>query len=139
MTNPTVISPVNEQAPGTASAIHLVEMERRLRVRYPIVLKVRYRTLGRKPYSGEGQAVNLSSGGALIVSQHELAVGMDLEVRMEWPSLLEGRIPLQFVAVARVVRHGASSFAVCFRRHQFRTVRSQVQSLPQDRLNGRRS
>lgn len=111
--------------PTLATAMTL---ERRSRMRYPLVLKVRYQTLGRKKsHFGEGQAVNLSSGGALVVSQHELAVGAELEVRMEWPPLLDGRIPLQLVAVARVVRCEASSFAVCFRRHQFHTLGKDVQ------------
>lgn len=116
-------------------------MERRSRIRYPLTLRVRYRTLGRKKqHSGEGQAVNLSSGGALVVSQHELAVGAELEVRMEWPPLLDGRIPLQLVAVARVVRCGESSFAICFRRHQFRTLNSNVQTIPgQLKLQPRRA
>jgi hypothetical protein len=106
------------------------DMERRSRMRYPLILRVRYRTLGRKNRrTGAGQAVNLSSGGALVVSQHELAVGAELEVRMEWPPLLNGRIPLQLVAVARVVRCGESSFAVCFRRHKFYTVGKGAESL----------
>jgi hypothetical protein len=105
-------------------------MERRSKARYPIVLKVHYRSLGRKLHLGEGQAVNLSSGGALVHSRHELAVGEVLEVCIEWPSLLDGSIPLQLVAVAGVVRCGPSSFAVRFRRYQFRTLGCQVRPIP---------
>jgi hypothetical protein len=120
------MSPVKAQEPGLASAVQLFGMDRRSKVRYPLVLNLRYRTLGRKLYHGQGQALNLSSGGALVYSQHELNVGAELEVRIEWPSLLDGCIPLQLVAFSRVVRCGASSFAVCFRRYQFRTLRRQV-------------
>jgi hypothetical protein len=123
----TAISPVTEWADGIRSPIHLVGTERRSKMRYPIVLKVRYRTLSRKLHIGEGRAVNLSSGGALVVCRHQLGVGVDLEIRLEWPSLLDGWIPLQLVTLASVVRCGSSSFAVCFRRHQFRTLRSTVQ------------
>jgi len=112
------------------SPFQLIAVERRSKVRYPLLLTVSYRTLGRELYSGVGHAVNLSSGGALVVSQHELGVGAELEVRMEWPSLLDGYIPLQLVAVGWVVRCEASSFAVCFRRHQFRTLRSKLQPSP---------
>jgi PilZ domain len=114
----------------TVSPLQLILMERRSKARYPLMLKIRYRSLGRKLHLGEGQAVNLSSGGALIDSRHELSVGEVLEVCMEWPSLLDGCIPLQLVAVAKVVRCGPSSFAVRFRRYQFRTLRCRVQPIP---------
>jgi hypothetical protein len=133
MTSPTEVSHFKEQDQGTGSPLQLIAMERRSKVRYPLVLSVRYHTLGRlgrKFYSGVGQAVNLSSGGALVDSQHELGVGAELEVRMDWPSLLDGRIPLQFVAVGWVVRCDAASFAVRFRRHHFRTLKRKVQLFP---------
>jgi hypothetical protein len=130
MTSPTEVSHFREQDRGTGSPLQLIAMERRLKVRYPLVLSVRYRTLGREFYSGVGQAVNLSSGGALVDSQQELGMGAELEVRMDWPSLLDGYIPLQLVAVGWVVRCEASSFAVRFRRHQFRTLKRKVQPFP---------
>ena len=93
----------------TVSPLQLIVMERRSKARYPIVLKVHYRSLGRKLHLGEGQAVNLSSGGALVHSRHELAVGEVLEVCIEWPSLLDGRflssssrLPESFVAALPV-------------------------------------
>jgi hypothetical protein len=49
----------------------------------------------------------MSSGGALIVSGNEICVGARVEVSMEWPSLLDERIPLR----------------------QFRTMRSMVQPI----------
>jgi hypothetical protein len=125
MTCPTELSPLTEQERALVFPIQLVVMERRSKVRYPLALNVRYRTLGRQLHCGIGQVVNLSSGGALVGCQHALGVGAELEIRMEWPSLLDGGIPLQLVAIASVVRCGASSFAVRFRRHQFRTLRTQ--------------
>ena len=110
--------------------VHGVEStERRTKIRYPLALKVRYRTLGQTLLSGEGRAVNMSSGGLLVVSQHELSVGAELEVRVEWPSLLNGLIPIQLVAFGRVVRRGAFSFAVLFRTYRFQTLRSNVRSI----------
>jgi PilZ domain len=129
MTSPTRMLPFTEQAHGLESPVQLIEMERRSKMRYPLVLKVRYRILRPKLHLGVGQAVNLSSGGVLVVSRHELNVGEELEVRIEWPPLLDGLIPLQLVAVGSVVRCETSSFAVCFRRYQFRTVRRPVQPI----------
>jgi len=131
MTGSTAISPAKQQEPGIISLIQRMVMERRSKERYPLVLAVRYRTLGRELYSGVGQAVNLSSG-ALVDCQHELGLGVKLELYMEWPSLLDGCVPLQLVAVSSVVRCGPSCFAVCFLRYQFRTLRSKLQ--PPDSL-----
>jgi hypothetical protein len=132
MTGSTGISPAKESEPVIISLIQRMVMERRSKVRYPLALAVRYRTLGRELHSGVGQAVNLSSGGALVYCQHELGVGVELEMNMEWPSLLDGSIPLQLVAFVSLARCGPSYFAVSFRRYQFRTLRSKL--LPQNRL-----
>jgi hypothetical protein len=125
LTNPTEMLPLQEQDDAFVSPLSLIAAERRSKVRYPLVLNVRYRILGRRLQLGVGQAVNLSSGGALVRSRHELVVGKELEIQIEWPSHLDGCIPLQLVAIASVVRCGPSSFAVRFHRHQFRTQRSQ--------------
>jgi hypothetical protein len=129
MACPTAMSPVTEPAHWLETLVQPIEMERRSKERYALVLNVRYRALGPMPYSGDGQVANLSIGGALVISRHEVGVGDDLEVRIEWPSLLDGEIALQLVAIGSVVRGGTSSFAMRFRRHQFRTVRSQVQPI----------
>jgi hypothetical protein len=129
MTCPTKMSPVAELERALVSPIQVTMTERRSKLRYPLVLNVRYRALGRGLHSGVGQAVNLSSGGALVASQHDLGVGEELELSIEWPSHLDGCIPIQLVAMANVVRCGPSSFAVRFRRHQFRTLGSQVQPI----------
>jgi hypothetical protein len=126
MTCPSEMSLIQEQAPSVESSIHLVPVERRSRMRYPLVLPVRYHTVGRNTLSGEGLALNLSSGGILVACRHELSVGAQLEVSMEWPSLLGGTIPLQLVTLGEVVRCEASSFAVSFHRHQFRTMGNQT-------------
>ncbi len=113
---------------GTPSA------DRRCKVRYPLDLSVRFHSLsGRPSFSGVGRTVNMSSSGVLVVwqhgSQHDIIAGARMEISIEWPSLLDGRIPLQLVAVGRVRRVGASVFAATLERHQFRTVGSARQPL----------
>ena len=100
--------------------------ERRSKIRYPLDLIIRFRLLSASSgFSGVGRTVNLSSGGILVsqqgFSQREIREGTLLEMSIEWPSLLDGRIPLQLLAVDRVVRRGASVFAARFERHQFHT------------------
>ena len=73
--------------------------------------------------------VNMSSGGALVVSEHEIKLGTRVAVNIEWPLQLEGRILLQLVTLGRVVRCAGDSFALSFERYQFRTMRSSVQPI----------
>lgn len=113
--------------------------ERRSKYRYPLDLGVRFRPLAGSLFCGAGRAINVSSGGVLVVSRHivsqrELSVGAMVEISIEWPSLLDGKIPLQLFAVGRIVRHRASNFAAAFEHYQFRTMKSS--DLPRARLAG---
>ena len=102
--------------------------ERRLKFRFPLDLVVRFRPLTGPEFFGAGRAVNVSSRGVLVVSEqpigrHEISVGALVEMSMAWPSLLDGRIPLQLFAVGRVVRYRGSDFAAAFENYQFRTLK----------------
>jgi len=114
--------------------------ERRLKFRYPLGLSVRFRSLSARPdFSGLGRAVNMSSGGILVsahsvVSQDDIGVGARVEMNIEWPFLLDGRIPLQLFAVGQVLRRGASDFAATLERYHCRTGRTSGQ--PPARLGG---
>ncbi len=128
-----------EERHGAMIAIQPTPAERRSKLRYPLDLGVRFRPLAGSLFCGAGRAVNVSSGGVLVVSrhvvsEHEFRVGALVEMSIEWPSLLDGRVPLQLFAVGRVVRHRASDFAAAFERYQFRTMKSS--NLPHARLGG---
>jgi hypothetical protein len=104
-------------------------IERRSKARYPVQLTVRYRTVGRNMHvNGVGQTLNMSSGGLLVSADHAISAGLRLEVNVEWPLLLNGRVPLQLVAHGKVVRCGGSMFAVAFAQYQFRTMGRIVKS-----------
>jgi len=101
--------------------------ERRSKFRFPLDLNVRFRPLSGSLFSGAGRAVNVSSGGVLVVSKRvvspkEISVGELVEMSIEWPSLLDGKIPLQLFAVGYVVRRRTFDFAAAFERYQFRTL-----------------
>lgn len=101
--------------------------ERRSRVRFPLVMRVRYRTFERGSLrSGEGWVVNMSGSSILVSAEHAVNIGKRMELNLEWPCLLHGRIPLRFVAAGQVVRCDASSFAVKLVGHQFRTAKSKI-------------
>src|SRR5664279_2498968 len=96
-------------------------IERRSRVRFPLELPVCYRTLDRqRRLVGRGWVLNMSSGGVLVAAPHEISAGTPLELSIEWPFLLEGRVPLQLVGSGKVVRCETFGFALLLSRHQFR-------------------
>jgi hypothetical protein len=95
-------------------------IERRTRLRFPFELRVRFRSLGVYPVAGSGWVRNISSSGILVAYQHEISAGTPLELNIDWPTRLDGRIPLQLVAVGPVVRNELFSFAVGLERYHFR-------------------
>ena len=99
----------------------IAQIERRSKVRYPIDAPVTFRALNKTQIAGDGKVENMSSVGVFVISDSQVRVGTILELRMGWPTLLEERVPLQLIAVGKVVRSSASSFAVLFRRYEFRT------------------
>ena len=96
-------------------------MERRSRLRFPFELRVSFRTLGQSyPVAGMGWVLNMSSSGVLIAYQHEVRTGTQMELNIDWPTRLDGRVPLHLVVVGTVVRSELFSFAVGLDRYHFR-------------------
>jgi len=58
--------------------------------------------------------------GHLISCPDEITVGTLLELNIDWPIRLDGRIPLQLIVIGTVVRCGLFHFAVGIERHYFR-------------------
>ena len=99
-------------------------VERRSKARYELTLAVSYSTLHKKnPDCGTGHTLNMSSGGVKIAAPNGFNLGQLVRINMEWPELLNGEIPLQFIAVGRIVRCDPFSFAIAFQHHEFRTVK----------------
>src|SRR5258708_29609280 len=84
--------------PKEALAVEAIDrstpLERRSKIRYPVTLNVRYRTMGRSQrISGMGRTLNMSSGGLLIAFSPRTESGARIELSIEWPSILGGQIP----------------------------------------------
>jgi hypothetical protein len=106
-----------------------IPAERRQRFRYRLGLNVRFgSSRAGSCFSGEGIIINMSSGGVLVASNDQPPVGELVEMRIEWPSLLDGIVPLQLIAMGRILRRGPARFAAAFQRHEFRTMKSSGQS-----------
>lgn len=118
-------NPVKNSQPTAFS--YPLSIERRSKLRFELELPVSYRTVGREfPCAGQGWVVNMNRSGVLVSGQHDVYLGAQMELSIEWPSLLHGRVPLRFVTVGRVVRCEESSFAMRLIRHQFRTAKKKV-------------
>lgn len=101
--------------------------ERRASRRYPIHEEASYKTLDHRyasPESGNGETVDISSGGILFATERHLACGRRVEVSVNWPAHLWDGCPLKFVAVGRVVRVDDHRAAVSIEQYQFKTRRS---------------
>jgi hypothetical protein len=64
----------------------------------------------------------MSSGGVLVAHRHEIGAGATIELNIDWPFLLDGRVPLKLAIQGIVARCDTSTFAVVL-SHQFRTTR----------------
>ena len=129
MTYPAVKIPIQAKDRRLESLVLQGGIERRERIRFPLELRARYRTLERRrPLVGRGWVMNMSSGGVLVASSHEISTGTGLELSIEWPFLLDGRVPLQLVA-------SATPSSALFRRlgHQRWQTRCQSNSKRQAR------
>jgi hypothetical protein len=70
-----------------------------------------------------GKTINVSSGGLLIISPCQVSERTELQLMLEWPTRLDGKVPLQLVVRGTVVRSEATRFAVALRSHHFRTMK----------------
>jgi len=118
----------------------LIDMdnERRAKLRYPLRMNVRYQTMGlTSPVAGVGQTLNVSSSGALLNCRSTIREKTRIRVVFEWPTLLNGAIPLQLITIGVVVRHQGSGLAIAFEGYQFRTARrrANVATMPDVRVS----
>ena len=97
--------------------------DRRGTGRFPVREGVRYRVVRSRTtkISGVGSTLNIGSGGILFTTEDKLAVGQMVELSVNWPAMLDGICPLQFVATGRVIRSEARRAAVRIERYEFKT------------------
>lgn len=67
-----------------------------------------------------GRVTNMSSRGILISCPDEIIVGTPLELNIDWPIKLDGRVPLRLIVIGTVMRCGLFNFAVGIERYYFR-------------------
>src|SRR5438128_9237717 len=111
---------------STHSATDL--MERRLRRRYPIALNLDYRMLSGSQVmrAGLGATVDLSSSGVLFQCQHPLPTQAYVELRIDWPFLLDGVRPLRLNVQGCVVRSDDRGTAIRTCGYEFRLCSTRI-------------
>jgi PilZ domain len=119
---------------STHSATDMID--RRLRRRYPIALNLEYRMLSGSQVLrvGSGATVNLSSGGVLFQCQHPLPPQAYVELRIDWPFLLNGVLRLQLKVQGCVVRSDGQGTAIHTWGYEFRLCSTRIARATSDPL-----
>jgi hypothetical protein len=117
-----MIEPMNAGTGSTSADIGGLP-DRRGTGRFPVREDLRYRVVQSRTarVSGVGSTLNIGSGGILFTTEDKLPLGLMVELAVNWPAMLDGICPLQFVATGRVVRSEAQRAAVRIEKYEFKT------------------
>ena len=91
--------------------------DRRQHWRYPISAAVHYQL---SDIRGDCVMLDISSGGVLLKGDRILPNRAAIQLRIDWPVLLDNRCRLRLVIDGIIIRSGPSGTAVKIMRHDFR-------------------
>ena len=97
--------------------------ERRSKARFAIHRELKYKLLNRTAMteSGNGQTVNIASGGVCFFTPHTLESGCYIELSISWPVLLDNTLPMRLIIFGRVLRSEQGRTACTIDKYEFRT------------------
>jgi len=90
---------------------------RRRQQRFPISIPVKYIV---ENVAGEGVTFNIGSDDLLIKTKCVLPKGERILVTLEWPAMLDGRLPLRLEIQGKILRSSVQGTAVKILRYEFR-------------------
>src|ERR1043165_3115619 len=98
--------------------------DRRKGRRYSIQMDLRWKLIRRRKLllSGVGHTSDLSSNGIMFNAGRPLPEGLDVELSIAWPILLNDESPMQLAVSGRIVRCNGNQVALRMVQHEFRTV-----------------
>jgi hypothetical protein len=99
------------------------EADRREKARFPIHRELRFKVLQDATVleTGNGETLNISSGGVLFSLDRDLQPGCFVELSISWPVLLDNTCPMRMIAFGRVLRSTAGVTACTIDKYEFRT------------------
>ncbi|PWT91476.1 MAG: hypothetical protein C5B56_03785 [Proteobacteria bacterium] len=106
------------------------DKDRREKFRFPMNREVRYKVLqggGATLEAGQGQTIDMSSGGVLFQVERDLTVGAFIQLSVSWPVLLDDSCPMRLVIFGRVLRSTGNKCACSIDKHEFRTQARVIQ------------
>jgi hypothetical protein len=87
-------------------------------------MRLRWKLIRRRKLlaSGGGYTVDLSSAGIRFDAGRPLPIGLDVQLSIAWPFLLNDESPMQLVVSGRIVRGDGNHVALRAVQHEFHTV-----------------
>jgi hypothetical protein len=106
--------------------------ERRGAKRYGMQLQLRWRLIRRRREIdvGTGRTIDMSSAGILFEAGCDLGTGLNVELSIAWPVLLNNVKPMQLCITGKIVRSGDGWAAIRTVTHEFRTAGSAIGQRP---------
>ena len=106
-------------------------MDRRTKLRFPFNRELRYKLLENDTIiaAGEGETIDMSSGGVAFRTNKALAAGSLIELSISWPALLYDSCPMRLVVFGRVARRSDSVAACTVEKWEFRTGSRQANAV----------
>lgn len=95
--------------------------DRRRYQRFPIIARVEYILNGHR---AQATTVDIGSGGVLLKTDAILRAGQKITVLIDWPVLLDHRLPIRLVIFGKVLRSDWAGTVVQLTRYDFR-IRAQ--------------
>jgi hypothetical protein len=106
-------------------------MDRRNKLRFPFNRELRFKLLENDTViaAGEGETIDMSSGGVAFRTTKALTAGSLIELSISWPALLYDSCPMRLVVFGRVARLSDSVAACTVEKWEFRTGSRQATSV----------
>jgi PilZ domain len=97
--------------------------DRRTKLRFAFTRELRYKLLEDEKLvaTGQGETVDMSSGGIAFRTDVAQAAGDYIELSISWPALLDETCPMRLVVYGRVVRRSGALVACTVEKWEFRT------------------
>ena len=112
--------------------------DRRHKHRFAMQREMRYKTAedGVVVAAGNGQTINMGSGGVAFVADTVMAAGSFVELSISWPVLLDESCPMRLIVFGRVLRSSGKKAVCSIDKYEFRTQSRTLQPIQMPRTDG---